>query len=393
MTIQFRKLDPSDPEEDEQRPAATDVPADFPPLPPLAQAQVEETLFFFLQALLAGRYRAIRPLLFSQETLHALLQQSPHPPLHRALQHNVDHLLAEIDPRSTRKSQISVPPHVWSLAAAALNCLLPRVDDPVLDFTRALLPAIPPARTVGEALVYHAVLEKPAAALADWPADAVRTPMMHALIRRSPLTALYHLHLHTPPPLTELAADLLPWQRRADPAPWAGLAQWIEAVAALLERGRLAAYLRRRWLSLPQTQPACRNLGLTLEALRRHGRGRDATLQFYEAYQYRNAVIVPDGRGAHYRRWPLLERIEKLLRADGAEKVARTLNRIGGEYFLLFWPLLQYAIAEGRLPPAYEYLTREFLWAIRSLWDLAPVGGDGVELSMGEITFTSEDAT
>ncbi len=389
MTIQFRKIDPSAPDES---PASLEPQADSPWLPPLTQTEAEKPLLFFLKALLSGRYHTTQPLLFTESTLHGLLRQ-PHPSLTHALQHHVDDLLTNIAPRSPQWSSVTITPHIWSLAVVTYNCLLHHLEDTVISFTRALLATIPPARTRAEALGYHALLVRPAAALADWPPDAIRTQILQALINRSPLTALYHLHLHTPPPLTRLAADLMRWWRRKalDPAPWAGLDDWLDTLTPLLAEPRLAAYLRHRWLSLPEEHWACRNLGLLLEALRRRHTCRDLSLSFYEAYQYTHVAIATDNSTRRYRHWPLLQRIETLLRANGPDKVALALNRIGNEYLLKFWPLIQYIIAEDGLPHDYEHLTLDFVRAIRPLLQFATVDTRQVELQMGKITFVSED--
>lgn len=362
-----------------------------PWLPPTTPQEAEEALFFFLQALLANRYQATQPLLLTEPTFHTLLQQ-PHTSLLQVLHHHIDTLLVELNPNTANTAPLAISPHAITMAAIAHNCLLPYLADPVIACTQALLTTVPPARTLTDALVYHAILLKPAAALADWPAYAARTHLLQSLINRSPLTALYHLHLHTPPPLTQLAADLMLWWRRKaiDPAPWHDLADWLTAITPLLQTPYLATHLRQRWLTLPETHRACRNLGLLLEALRTTPHFRDLILSFYEAYQYTTAIITHNhGSTCH---WPLLTKINPLLRANGTEKIARTLNHHGNEYFLKFWPLIQLIIAEDGLTHDYNHLTQDCcVTALRPFLDFVTIGHQRPNPDTGHITFISED--
>lgn len=115
----------------------------------------------------------------------------------------------------------------------------------------------------------------------------LQPPCCGGLFNLGPLSAVYHLQVFTPPALTPLAAQLMPWwkRRRQPPAPSRGCGGFgQQSIAVLLARPGLALYLRRRWLSLPETRPACRNLGLLLESLRASGGQRDFLLTFYEAY-------------------------------------------------------------------------------------------------------------
>ncbi len=141
---------------------------------------------------------------------------------------------------------------------------------------------------------------------------------------------------------------------------------WIRWLPPLAQPA-IAGYLRRRWLNLPETRPACRNLGLLLEALRRRGDGRACILEFYEAYDRFCATTMQDAWRRPVRCWPLFDRIERLLRAAGDSEAAIRLNRWGNEYFLKFRALLQIVIDENRLPRDFNLLTLDFINALRPL--------------------------
>lgn len=390
MTIQFRPVDgpPREPPE----PGSPDPE---PWLPPAGQVQTEEALFHFLQALLDGRYQARLPLLLAPTTLHSLYRD-PHPSLVDALHHNLDALLIELHPDVGRWPLLQPAAHIWGVALAAHNCLLPHLAQPVLAFTRALIQTIPPARSLADLLAYHAVLVRPAGALADWPAGAERTPLLQDLLNRSPLTALYHLQAATPPPLTGLAASLLRWwqSRVIPPAPWANLADWLAVLTPLLTDRHIATYLHHRWLNLPEERAACRNLGLLLEALRQQAGQRDFILTYYNAYAYTTRRVYTDNRGRQRDYWPGVERIERLLRpktaSDGA---ALSLARLGSEHFLKFWPLVQLVAAEGQLPGTpYRWLNQPFVQALAPLVNFASIGPVASRLPAGPLEFLSEDA-
>src|SRR5208282_5275555 len=110
---------------------------------------------------------------------------------------------------------------------------------------------------------------------------------------------------------------------------------------------------QRRWLTLPESRSACRNLGLLLETLRVRG-NRDFLLRFYESYDYFQAE--PDMATGLVRTWPLLGRIERLLRIDGDSAAVIELNRRGHEFLLKFYPLIQLVIAEDGVPRDYRFL-------------------------------------
>jgi hypothetical protein len=343
-------------------------------IPPASKSQVEEHLFHFLCSLSNGRPQATTPLLVEAETLHALYAH-PHPNLITALQHCLDQFLIELGPDAACWGTLDLSTTVLGLALAAYNCLsfpptIAAVEDPVLPFITALIATLPPARTLPEMLICHALLCHTAESLAVLSEE--RAVLMRALLNRSPLSAIYYLDLHTPPPLTALAAKVWPWwkSRIVNPSPWANLDDWLQVLASLLEQPFIAKHLRRRWLSMPDTHLACRNLGLLLEALRRRGDQRAIILEFYEAFDYFRAEQVADPWQGTIRRWPLLDDIERLLRADGDSEAAIQLNRRGNEYFLLFRPLLQIIITEQGLPCDYYHLTPDLIQALRPLLTL-----------------------
>jgi hypothetical protein len=357
---------------------------------PATKEQAEEGLFHFLRSLGAGRPQTARPLLLEGKVLRELFA-APNPDLVEAFRYRLEHLLLEIGPDAGLWGDLEVSPVVWGVALAAYNCLTPllaagtEADDPIAEFLAALVETLPPARTPADAVAYHALLHAPAEALPDLPPP--RAGLMRALLNRSPLSAVSHIHLATPPPLTGLAAELLPgWKgRAADPAPWQGLDDWLDALD-LLDHPDVAAWLRRRWLALPETRAAGRNLGLLLEALRRRGGWRTFILEYYEAYCYFAAETAADPVRGPFRRWPVLGRIEQLLRADGDSEAAIRLNRRGNEHFLQFRALIETVIEEDGVPKDYKHLTVEFLRAVRRLLDLT-TEHSGPRLDLGNVEF------
>ena len=367
MSTEFRNLTDA--------PLANKQEAQKPPvvrcIPPASKQSVEEHLFHFLCTVCHDRPQATTPLLVETETLHAFYIDPP-PNLIVALQHCLDQFLVELGPDAACWGTLDLPTTVLGIALAAHNCLcplpaIPVVQDAVLSFTTALIDTLPPARTLAEMLVYHTLLRHTVESLAV--ASEERAILIQALLNRSPLSAAYNLHLHTPPVLTALAADIWPWwkSRIAHPAPWANLDDWLQPLALLLAQPVIATLLRRRWLSMPETLPASRNLGLLLEALHRRGDQRAIILEFYEAFDYFCAEAVADPWYGTIRCWSLLNHIERLLRADGDSEAAIQLNRRGNEYFLLFSPLLKIIIAEHGLPRDYYHLKPDLIQALRSL--------------------------
>jgi hypothetical protein len=353
---------------------------------PAEKEQAEEGLFHFLRTLASARPQVSRPLLLPFKTLRAL-GTSPHADLKESLHRCLDTVLLDLGPDAAAWGKLDVSPACWGVALAAYNCLTPMLlfdpdlEDPVTEYLKALLKTLPPARTLGDVLVYHALLEVPAAVTRDLP--PARADLMRRLLNRSPLTAVYHPHVATPPPLTELAATLLPgWRRRViAPAPWRNLGDWLGVLVPLLARWPVAAWLRRRWLALPPTRPLCRNLGLLLEALRQRGGWRAFLLEFYEAYDH---AWRPVG-------WPVLAQVRRLQSVAGDSEAVVRLNRCGDEHLILFWALIQTVIADGRMPADYRHLSVDFVRQLRRLLDLSGIGG-GRGLDLGNIEFQGEDA-
>jgi hypothetical protein len=311
----------------------------------------------------------------------------------------VEAFLVELEWAPARWGALRIPASAFGVALAAHNCLIPaglqpaETDDasraPLDEFTAALIATLPPARERDSALAYHAVV---AALLRPAGRPASGADRLRDLLELSPLTALAALDVHTPLALHELAADLLPgWTNRAAGRErvWDNQEAWVAVIAALLAEQRVARWLRRGWLALPETRAACRNLGLVLEALRRRGRQRDVLLEFYEAYDYFCAQKRPGPRGGEVRVWPVLDTIETLLRTPGEHEAAIRINRRGNEYFLKFRPLLKIIIAENGLPSDYALLTPEFVQAVRSLVNYV-TEDVRQRITFGEVAFEDE---
>jgi len=359
---------------------------------------LERALFDFLISVRDGRPRADRPVITERETLQALYT-APHPDLCEVLRHCLDAFLVELTPDSSVWGTVKAPSAALGVALAGMNWLSANggrqrgrvtVDqeeeetsrDPVGEFTAALLATLPPARERDSALAYHAVLRGlPALLSVSNPTAAQRSPardrLFHALIERSPLTALWAVDLYTPAALDPLAVELLPgWDPENRPADvWGGAEAWLETVTGLLRDPRLARWARHRWLALPETRPACRNTGLLLEALRRQddvtSTNWDLLLAFYECYDHFRGETRKNAWGEPVRVWPLLTRMEKLLTVGGDDELlsaaALRVNRRGNEYFLKFRSLLELVVEEGGLPEAYPHLTLDFVLTLRRL--------------------------
>lgn len=336
-----------------------------------------KALFRFLLAVRDGRPGAARPLVAEDPALHALCAD-PYSDLCKALRHCVDAFLLELGPDPAQWGKISIPSWVLGFALAVNNCLAPTTPvirdgeaepyDPVLDFTARLVSTLPPARSSEEAIACHAVLRGVEAALPHIGPERAR--LMHAVIERSPLTALWSPDLHTPTALNDIASELLhgcPVDGQGDGKAWKDGEGWVDVVSSLLADPRIAGWVRNRWLGMPETRLACRNVGLLLEALRRRGGHRSFILEFYEAYGYFRSETRTNELGEQVRVWPMLLEIEKLLRTPGDSEAAIRVNRWGNEYFMKFRPLVQIIIAENVVPPDYALLSREFAVAVQSL--------------------------
>jgi hypothetical protein len=358
---------------------------------------VEETLFRFLLTVRDNRPQATAALAAEQATLREIYA-APHPDLGEAFGHCLNALLVEIDCDLTGRSRMNVPAPVFGLALAVNNCLAPLMPEQVKagadeadradEFTQALVGTLPAARGFNAALAYHAVLRGTSDAVTR--VSENRAALMRSLIERSPLTALWSLNVHTPAALCTLAAELLPgWQVKSDSKAhgWPGDDEWLKRVAALLDNERVARWIRQRWLTMPETRAACRNVGLLLEALRRRGGHRAFILDFYEAYDYFRARTRADEWNGQGRFWPVLEEIEKLLRVQGDSDAALAINRRGNEYFLKFRALVETVITENGIPTDYAHLSREFIQSLRPLLAFV-TEGTRQRLSFGAVAFS-----
>ncbi len=345
---------------------------------------LDYTLFHFLRSVSEGRPQAFMPLLPDNRELQALYAD-PHRDLRQAVRHCLDALLREFDRTPARWGALQIPAELFGPAIAANNCLAPRLQvrapeeeadepadderpDPIAEYTSALLATIPPARDRDTALAYHAVLRNIADSGEEPP--SLREGTVEQLIERSPLTALTAFDKFLPAALSPLAAELLMgWGHNAAPAETLRQSpdEWLALVSELLNDEHIARWARHQWLALPETRPACRNLGLLLEALRRRGEHRELILEFYELYDRFRACPQIDSWGRPMRVWPVLAEIEKLLRVPGEHEAAIRLNRRGNEYFLKFRPLIELIIAENGLPRDYRLLSRELVSAVRPL--------------------------
>lgn len=374
MSIKFTRVPPPTDATPASQPPPE--PATLRWVPLAVQSDIEEQLFNFVRLLLEGRPQAGHPLLVEPATLAALYQR-PRADLVEALRRCVDHSLLMIRPGGW--PALAVSPALLGLTLAAYTALTPslvaddRIIDPLDAFGVALAASLPPARALPELLAYHAVLQPLAAALPRL--TGARAALLTALLDRSPLTALYHLDLVAPPPLWPLAAELVrDWPAEAPPPScWSELGAWLDVLAPALADPALSLYLRRRWLSQPETYQACRNQGLFLEALRRRGSYRLFLLAFYEAYDYFAGQWVESAAGKE-RRWPLLDDIEALLRAEGDSQAAYHLHRRGQEYFLRFAPLVAVISADGRPPTDFNLLSLALLQRLRSLMNWVSEG-------------------
>lgn len=362
-------------------------------LEPAPASLLEEKLFRFLLTVRDHRPQASTALVAEQATLREI-SSAPHPDLSAAFGQCLNALLIET---GSDMDWMNAPALVFGLALAVNNCIAPvrwehsveKDEEAALydEFTEALVAALPPARTIQAALAYHAVLRGTPNAVAR--VGAKRAALIHALIERSPLTALWSMDVHTPSALEAMAAELLPgWTVKQNSVAygWRSDNAWLKTVAMLLKDERIARWVRRRWLSMPETHHACRNTGLLLEAFRRRGGSRAFILDFYEAYDYFRAATRADRRQGRKRFWPILEEIEKLLRASGDEDAAMKINRRGNEYFLKFRPLVETVIAENGIPTDYAHLSREFIQSLRPLLAFT-TEGTGQRLSFGAVTF------
>jgi hypothetical protein len=335
-----------------------------------SKSALEQNLFAYLRTVAGDAPQAGTPLLVEPGVLHALYAH-PTRLLREALRYCVDAFLVTVHPDPATWGEVTAPVEALSLALAVHNALALGAadsDQPAIAFTVALLEALPPARDLAAALAYHAVLRG---------LSATNTPagLWPALLERSPLTALTALDTHLPVALEALAVELLPGWRPRERLSYEVACKpeaWITTVTGLLAEPRLARWLRLRWLALPETRPTCRNLGLLLEALRRHGGQQDVILPYYADYAYFRAAPLANGWKPAARHWPLLDEITRLLCAAGVDELtaeaALQLNRRGNEAFLLFRALLE-IVTEAWPLPDYPHIKGDFVMVLRGLVD------------------------
>ena len=127
-----------------------------------------------------------------------------------------------------------------------------------------------------------------------------------------------------------------------------------------------------------------------LEILRRQYHLRRFILEFYEAYDFFCAETRPDKWHGQVRVWPILETIEKLLRAPGDSEAAIQVNRRGNEYFMKFRPLIKMIDAERGIIADYKHLKSEFEQAIRSLVHYTTEPGDQ-RISFDKVIFENRE--
>jgi hypothetical protein len=166
----------------------------------------------------------------------------------------------------------------------------------------------------------------------------------------------------------------------------------LGSILQLINEPALAIYLRRRWLSLPETHHSCRNLGLLLESVRLTGMQRGFILSFYEAYDRFCAQDIHNHwTNGRHRTWPILWEIERLLQTGRAgegisQQAALSLNRRGNEYFLKFYPLIEMIKDDGHPPTDFRLLTNELISSVGRLLDWITLGATS-GLKIGQIEF------
>lgn len=348
---------------------------------------LEDLLFRFLLSVRDGNSPPLKPIVASAATLREAYSNT-HPELSEALRHCLDQFLVEISHDPAHWGGLEVPGWSLGVAVALNNCLIQSAQrEAAEDYTSALIATLPPARHMPEALIYHAILR---GSINFSPRGKIKiSGNEHALIERSPLTALWSLDKHTPVNLSGLAKELLPGWRARDifaAQVWQNNDEWLNTVSSLLADQRIARWVRWHWLQMPESREACRNIGLLLEALRRREDHRAFILEFYEAYDYFRSETVNDEWRGQMRDWPLLRNILNILLISGESEAAINVNRRGNEYFQKFRPLIETIIAEGALPRDYKLLTLRFVHALRPLLPYV-TQGTRPALSFGDVIF------
>ncbi|HEX5702657.1 MAG TPA: hypothetical protein VFX97_05525 [Pyrinomonadaceae bacterium] len=353
---------------------------------PESNASLQQALFEFLSSVAEGNPRARRPLVAEANALRELYGE-PNAVLIKTIERCLESLASEISLDPACWGKLEIPTWILGVALATNNSLIDKaLQEAGESFTVALIRTLPAASGVTENLCYQALLSR-AVALVKKDARKGRRNL-HALIERSPLATLWFLDTHTPAALLTLAKELLPrWQPNEIVIKdvWRSDDEWMNAVGALLSNPDISRALRHRWLVMPESRRACRNVGLVLEALRRRDEHRAFCLEFYEAYDYFRAELKDEPSGGQTRVWPIFSRIEQLVRVPGDNEAAIRVNRWGNEYFLKFQPLVNMIVAEEGLPKDYQLLTLPFASSMQSVLPYITYGDTGI--SFGEVTF------
>lgn len=349
------------------------------PVAHLERDALDAALFRFLQSVARGNPEPSLPIVTSGREL-ARLYVAPAPALVEALRHAVDAFLIDVEPDPAERGTLTLPGCTLGLALAVHNSA-GGATEAAREFTEALVATLPPARGLGAIVAYHAVLRPLEVVMArsrETPRDVRR-----ALVARSPLTALVMLDRLMPPALETLAAELLPGHVRPrvesdvrDPA--ARDREWIDAVTTALADARLARWVRNRWLAMPETRQACRNLGLLLESLRRADdlRWRELIFDYYAADR-----CFGIGIGG------IIGIIEKLLLASGDTSHAIRLNRWGNEYLLKFLALTETVLTDRR--ELARPGVREQMQRLQPLLHLTTIGA-ARRVSFGSVSFGAQ---
>ena len=380
MTINFRRVGRDAPQNAPTNPAQP-KPRVWIWVEPATKEQLEEQLFYFVRGLCQeDNANSPQPVVARPEVMHEMLT-NPAPDLVKAMRYALSRFLAQLAPDAWQWVEgYNFNPATLGVALGAYLCLVPALSrseeeiDPVPQFAAALINTIPPARDRRDVLAYHAVLACPATMLPRLRPD--RAQLMYALVNRSPITAMYHPHLYTAPPLTELAARILPgWSRSAQPAaPWRNLDDWLRPLIDALYQPPIARYLQRRWLELEETRIACRNIGLFLEALRAQGDHYEFVLNFYKTFAFLRCQTTRDGLDV-FHRWPMFDDTERLLRVEGDSEAAVRLNRRGNERFALMLALLEMINEErGNSPFGVEARLDTLVGVVIALSEWATLG-------------------
>lgn len=340
--------------------------------------QLQAQLFEFLQSLRQDKPQVQNLLMGDAEAIQALFTK-PAPELTTAYQYCLEDSLNKFGLSPAEVGSMSLPPQVWGLVLAALNCLAPTPyayynaqsiqESPLLEFNRKLIHGLPPARSLSSMLAYHAVLGKLLPEAENMGPD--QKALFSLLVEYSPLTALFALDVHTPfglGPVGKAYFSHWPKPEAQKQNVWTHSKHWLEPIKVLLSQPRMAKVLQNHWLELPENRMGCRNLGLLLELLRQSGdQYTDYLLEFYEAYEY----LHGQPRGAKQRSWAITAILDRYLQADGAHPVYLQLNRWGSEYFMKFVPLLTLVKNNNGLPIRYQKMSWQFVRLIGSYLDYA----------------------